>query len=395
MQRRNIIRNIVVILIFTISLVNIIIIPTGQQVQSAAESLPTAVVQLRNVLSVDEACQHGLPEQYYQSDAPFGIHGGYGSVAKTILKKHPIIHNSCFFLPTISASVDQHKHLLQLYPNSYLVVSEMGDGTRIEGRTIYINGTDEYDLLWHKTKGLWDLVSQQMHTTFRHCQWFFKVDSDTFLNLHLIEQMLATYKVNENHYIGWFNPGNLNGRDHIKWGRVKVAIGAFYGFTRSIMLHWEKWQAQNIFPWGLRYYGGEDANVAMFLRDHGVCLEVPSSDAQAFGTRSGVWGGFENITPPVSNGVTQQCIERVKSLMDNECFVHGHKVPLQWMPILVEVMKSHASSDTVCELVSNEGSIVVNGTLYHRILDDLNEESECDPCLLNQKTLSCSGWKQL
>lgn len=354
--------------------------------------MSTAVVH-RNVLDVDEACQLGLPEKY-QTDTPFGVNGGYGSVAKAIIKRHRKAHNSCFFLPTITAAADQHKHLLQLYPNSYLVISETGVDTGIEGRILYINGTDEYDLLWHKTKVLWDFVSKEVHTTFKPCRWFFKVDSDTFLNLHVIEQMLSAYKVTENHYIGWFNPGNLKGREHIKWGPVKVATGAFYGFTRSIMLHWEDWQSQNIFPWGLRYYGGEDTHVAMFLRDHGVCLEIPSADAKTFGTRSGPWGGFENITSPVSGVVTEQCREKVKLLMNNECFAHAHKVPLQWMPILAEIMKSHVSNNTVCELVSKEGSIVVNGSLYHKMLGDLKEDSECDPCLLNQETKSCIGWEQ-
>ena len=396
MRGRRILLSSIAILIFIVSIVNIVIVPIEQPQRSTEVAIrpPTDAINVRrNSLDTDAVCKHGLSNSLLAFEAD----NGYGSVAREILPEndYPIIHNSCFFLPTTLDHVEQHKHLLQLYPHSYMVISEQGR-TRIDSdtRTIHINGTDEYDLLWHKTKGLWDLVANQVDTTFHQCKWFFKVDSDSFLNLHVIEQMLSTYKTSQNHYVGWFNPGNLRGRNHLKWGPVKIAIGSFYGFTRSIMLHWEEWEQQDIYPWGLRYYKGEDTNVAMFLRDHGVCLDVASREAVTFGRQSGVWGGFENITAPVSNVMYTQCKERVRRLMHNECFAYGHKVPLQWMPLLAEVMASQASNKTHCGLISKQGSRIVNGTIYRRVLG-YHDSNTFDPCLFIDDTEAGGGWVKI
>ncbi|ACI64399.1 predicted protein [Thalassiosira pseudonana CCMP1335] len=256
--------------------------------------------------------------------------------------QYPILHRSCFFIPTKPENIDEHKHLLTLYPNSFLFVS-VQDHPRIdsEAKVIYISGVDSYELLWKKTLGLWDIVSFESSNLFKECEWFFKVDTDTFLNLHVIEQFLSIYNTSEPHYTGWYNVGGLGRKAHGK--QVKIAIGAFYGVTREVMMRWKDWRSDGRHVWG-SFHSGEDSQMAFFLREHGTCLEIPIRNLAKF-KQNYVWGGFDDIGSPMN------CREKIKWLSDNPCFAYAHKVPMEWMGPLTGVLASQIVNNATCSLI--------------------------------------------
>ena len=288
--------------------------------------------------------------------------------------QYPILHRSCFFIPTKPENIDKHRNLLTLYPNSFLFVS-VQDHPRIdfEARVIYISGVDSYELLWKKTLGLWDIVSYESSNLFNECDWFFKADTDTFPNLHSLEQFLSIYNTSEPHYTGWYNYRGGGRMAHGK--QIKIAIGAFYGVTREVILRWKDWRSDGRHVWG-KFHTGEDSQMAFFLRQHGTCLTIPirKENLVNFGKENYVWGGFEDIS-------SSACIEKIKWLSDNPCFAYAHKVPLKWMGILTGVLASHIVNNTTCSLIDKRGSRIVNGSIYHFMENITGCTTGCDPCL--------------
>ena len=315
-----------------------------------------------------------------------------GSIAKSILPEtlYPTIYQSCYFLPMSPKDRSRYLPLLQYYPNSYLVITSEDEVEAVrldnDARTIYIRGTDKYDLLWIKTAAMWNYISTQVNATaFKHCSWFFKVDTDTFLNLHVIEQLLSQYSHKEDHYLGWF--AGRGGRMH-KNKPVVSAIGAFYGFSRSIMQKWKLWDEDKLFVWGTSHRG-EDGQVAYFLNDHGVCLDVPAVDVYAFRVRSGVWG----VGPDYFK---EDCYKKLHDLVNNYCFAYAHKVSLEWMPVLADIMAVHVVNQTKCDLFHKGLSRIVNGSIvYHQVAKSKSPcgASGCDPCLRDAVTNECCGWE--
>jgi hypothetical protein len=60
---------------------------------------------------------------------------------------------------------------------------------------------------------LGDYISGQSNNdAFKNCHWFLKVDTDAFLNLHVIEQFLRQYSHQEDHHVGWFRGTGTGGR---------------------------------------------------------------------------------------------------------------------------------------------------------------------------------------
>lgn len=322
-----------------------------------------------------------------------------GSTAASILPRHqyPTIHHSCFFIPTSPREHSQHSYLLQYYPNSFLVVTSETetDVVRLdtESRTIYIRGADEYALLWIKSMLLWDYISTQSNNpTFVHCNWFFKVDSDAFLNLHVIEQYLSQYSHNDDHYLGWYaGNGGRKRNDQT----VNMAIGAFYGFSRALIRKWHGWNQDGKFTWGyIDDHKGEDSQVSFFLREHGVCLDVPVVDTLMFKNRGGMWEGFDRAHPLGVEYFRDSCTKKIHDMVKNECFTHAHKVWIEWMPVVLDVTRAHVEKRTKCELIGKGVSRVVNGTVYHRGGKKSQcTIAECDPCLKDASTNDCCGWE--
>jgi len=305
--------------------------------------------------------------------------------------QYPILHRSCFFIPTKPENIDKHRHLLTLYPNSFLFVS-VQDHPRIdsEARVIYISGVDSYELLWKKTLSLFDILSFESSNLFKECDWFFKVDTDTFLNLHSIEQFLSIYNTSEPHYTGWYNVGGPGRKAHGK--KVKIAIGAFYGVTREVILRWKDWRSDGRHVWG-SFHTGEDSQMAFFLREHGTCLAMPIRNENLSNFKENyVWGGFEDIGSPMKALSTIACREKVKWLSENPCFAYAHKVPLKWMGILTGVLASHIVNNATCSLVDNDkgGSRIVNGSIYHFMENITGCTADCDPCLRDAS--GCCSW---
>jgi len=303
--------------------------------------------------------------------------------------QYPILHRSCFFIPTKPENIDKHRHLLNLYPNSFLFVS-VQDHPRIdsEARVIYISGVDSYELLWKKTLSVWDVVSFESSNLFKECDWFFKVDTDTFLNLHSIEQYLSIYNTSEPHYTGWYNVGGPGRKAHGK--KVKIAIGAFYGVTREVILRWKDWRSDGRHVWG-SFHTGEDSQMAFFLREHGTCLAMPLRNENLSNFKENyVWGGFEDIGSPMKALSTIACREKVKWLSENPCFAYAHKVPSKWMGILTGVLASHIVNNTSCSLVDKGGSRIVNGSIYHFMENITGCTTDCDPCLRDAS--GCCSW---
>jgi hypothetical protein len=322
-----------------------------------------------------------------------------GSTAATILPPHlyPNVHQSCYLLPTSPRDQSQHSYLLQFYPNSFLVVTSENEKEIIrldrEKRTIYIRGADNYYLLWIKTMTLWDYISTQVNShVFKHCQWFFKVDTDAFLNLHVIEQYLSQYSYKEDHYVGWYS--GIGGRQR-NGQTVKMAVGPFYGFSRSVMLKWHSWNADGKFTWGHKNdHKGEDSQVAFFLREHGVCLDVPVLDAPRFKSRAGLWEGFDRASPLSVEHFREGCTKRILEMSENECFTYAHKVWLEWMPVMADVLRVHVQKSTKCELFGKGVSRVVKGAVYHKV-DGASQcaISDCDPCLKDEGAGGCCAWE--
>jgi hypothetical protein len=241
---------------------------------------------------------------------------------------------------------------------------------------------------------LWDYISGQSNNdAFKNCDWFFKVDTDAFLNLHVIEQFLRHYSHQEDHYVGWF--GGIGGRKRHNQ-TINMAVGPFYGFSRSLMKKWQMWRKDNRFTWGhVDDHKGEDSQVGFFLREHGVCLDVPVVDISTFRQRAGMWEGF-NLAHPLGPGYFRgECTKIIEDMVSNECFAYAHKVwALEWMLVLADVLKTHVSDKTRCELFGKGVSRIVNGTIYHRV----QKESQCtitacDPCLEDAITKDCCGWE--
>ena len=309
--------------------------------------------------------------------------------------QYPAIHQSCYFLPTSPKQHQKHTRLLQYYPNSFLVVTSKDEEEiarlDLDKRTIYIRGEDLYNLLWIKTMVLWDYLSTQSNSeVFKECHWFFKVDTDTFLNLHVIEQYLNQYSYKEDHYVGWYSGGG--GRLHNNQ-TVNAAIGAFYGFSRSLMQKWHTWQHDGLFQWGHRDdHKGEDSQVSFFLRVHGVCLDIPVIDVGVFRQRGGIWGGFERAHPLGPTFFEERCSKMIADMIKNECFAYAHNVGFEWMPFLVDIMRVHVRNETKCELFGKGISRVVNGTFYRQS----NAERPCalgDKCVQGTNNDSC-GWEK-
>jgi hypothetical protein len=162
------------------------------------------------------------------------------------------------------------------------------------------------------------------------------------------------------------------------------------------MVEWTRWQQDKQFIWGSDHRG-EDTQVAFFLRNHGLCLDVPVNDAYAFRLRGGVWGGFETSNPLGPFSFIDQCYSKIQKLIDNECFAYAHKVPMEWMPILLGVMQIHVANLTKCPLFGKGISRLVNGTVYRKVEAD-NRVScavyDCDACLKDEFTSSCCGWEE-
>jgi hypothetical protein len=257
----------------------------------------------------------------------------------------------------------------------------------METRTIHIRGTDVYQLLWMKTAALWNYVSTNIQSSaFQDCHWFFKVDTDSFLNLHVIEQLLNQYSHEENHYLGWF--AGRGGRFY-RNKQVNSAIGAFYGFSRTVMQNWNMWDSDQRFTWGEQMdHKGEDGQVSFFLNEHGVCLDVPAIDLYGVRVRSGVWGVGDDY-------FKEACSKKLQDLVNNYCFAYAHKVSLESMQVLVDVMAIHVANQTKCDLYGKGVSRVVNGTIaYHRVESKSQcMVSECHPCLRDAVTNQCCGWQ--
>ncbi|KAL7502213.1 hypothetical protein ACHAWX_000494 [Stephanocyclus meneghinianus] len=363
-------------------------------------SRPPSKTSFKNIADLKRLCNNGRLIDHQQNTT--SKHPEPGSIAKAILPPHlyPNIHQACYFLPTTMEHMQQHTRLLQYYPNSFLVASSQDEEEQVRidptTRTIYIRGRDEYYLLWIKTISLWNYISSQTNLKnnsvfFKGCRWFFKVDTDSFLNLHVIEQFLAQYSTEEEHYVGWF--GGVGGRKHND-RTVNVAIGSFYGFTRQVMVKWQQWQHDKKFEWGSTHTG-EDSQVAFFLREHGICLGVPVKDVYNFRLMGGVWGGFERAHPLASDIFVAECHTKIQSMVDNECFAYAHTVSIEWMPILTGVMAIHVANRTKCPLFGKGVSRIVNGTVYHRVEKrTLCAINDCDPCLKDELTNDCCGWKE-
>jgi hypothetical protein len=321
-----------------------------------------------------------------------------GSTAASILPPHlyPIVHQSCYLLPTSLQDQARHSYLLQFYPNSLLVVTSKNEKEirlDLENRTIIIQGTDDYYQLWIKTMTLWDYVSTQVNNeVFKHCQWFFKVDTDAFLNLHVIEQYLNQYSYKDDHYVGWYS--GVGGRQR-NGQTVNMALGPFYGFSRSLMQKWHSWNTDGKFTWGHENdHKGEDSQVGFFLREHGVCLDVPVLDAPGFKGKSGLWEGFNRAHPLGVEYFREDCTKRIVDMTKNECFAYAHKVWLEWMPVMADVLRLHVQKSTKCELFGKGVSRVVKGAVYHKV-DGASQcaISDCDPCLKDEGAGGCCAWE--
>ncbi|KAL3795360.1 hypothetical protein HJC23_009533 [Cyclotella cryptica] len=388
---------ILAIAIFTLSIQNFNISSQPDHPTSAGIPPQSSFASLGDL---KQLCNSG--QLTYNQENSTSNHVEPGSIAKAILPRdlYPNIYQSCYFLPTTTEQMQRHTRLLQYYPNSFLVISSLAEEEPIrmdlENRRIYIRGRDHYKLLWVKTNSLWNYVSSQTSINnsssfFSGCQWFFKVDTDSFLNLHMIEQFLAQYSTDEEQYIGWF--AGVGGRIHND-RTVNIAIGSFYGFTRPVMLKWQQWQEDEKFEWGSSHTG-EDSQVAFFLREHGLCLSVPVKDVYNFRLMSSIWGGFERAHPVSPNIFVAECHSKIQSMADNECFAYAHKVSMEWMPILSGVMAIQVANQKRCPLFGKGVSRIVNGTVYQSVeRRDNCEKNDCDPCLKDALTNDCCGWKE-
>ena len=389
--------------IFVISLLNIVIFTPLSHAQPASRLEPhqSAVSQVDiNEINPIEIIEHACGREDGRipplEDLSISAIPRPGSqVAFLPPDLYPAIHQSCYFLPTSPRLQQRHTRLLQYYPNSFLVVTSKDEEeiarVDLNTRTIYIRGEDLYNLLWIKTMVLWDYLStQSSNEVFKNCHWFFKVDTDTFLNLHVVEQYLSQYSYKDDHYVGWYSGGG--GRKHNNQ-TINAAIGAFYGFSRSLMQQWHTWQHDNKFQWGHRDdHNGEDSQVSFFLREHGVCLGVPVVDVGVFRRRGGIWGGFEHAHPLGPTFFNEHCTKMITDMVENECFTYAHNVGFDWMPFLVDVMKTHARNGTKCQLFGKGISRVVNGTFYRQS----NRDMPCavsDKCVQGTTDDSC-GWER-
>eukprot|EP00956_Cyclotella_meneghiniana_P042209 scaffold248391_cov70-Cyclotella_meneghiniana.AAC.17 len=352
-----------------------------------SSKLSTKIINPNQI--IDYACNNGsIPLLNISTTAP-----EEGSTARSILPPHlyPVAYQSCYFLPTTQREYSQHTHLLQYYPNSFLVVTSTNqeEVARIDlkTRTVSIRGGDVYKLLWIKTMILWDYISTQSNDeAFKKCKWFFKVDTDSFLNLHVIEQYLNQYSYNEDHYVGWY-AGNGGRRRNNQ--TINMAIGSFYGFSRSLVLKWHSWQHDKKFTWGHKDdHSGEDSQVSYFLREHGICLDVPVIDTHAFRSRGGIWDGFLHAHPLGPDYFKDDCTKVIQKMLENECFTYAHKVLPEWMSVLADVMKIHVANQMNCKLFGKGISRIANGTVYHRAENKAQCMTDCDPCLKN-----CCEWE--
>jgi hypothetical protein len=390
---KRLITTIITCAIFLLSVLNIVLNQSTLPMHNPEHVMLSSFNEVPNL---EEVCNNGhLPpfDESQQGVLP-------GSTARSILPSnlYPTIHHSCFFMPTTPKRREIHFNLLQYYPNSYLVLSSPDEPkakpVRIENHTIYIHGIEEYSLLWIKTLQMWEFISSESNSLFKDCQWFFKVDTDAFLNLHVLEQYLSEYSYHDDHYVGWFvASGRPYNTYHLEPTIVNIAVGAFYGVSRSILESWNAWVHDKKFVWGSDHKG-EDSQVAFFLREHNVCLDIPVVDAYGLRERGGVWGGFERGHPFGPAAFRAQCTNKVQNMLGNECFVYAHEVSLPWMPILAQIMVAHVVNKTKCNLFRKGVSRVVNGTIYQSVEQVTGcADFDCDPCLKDAIN-SCCGWKR-
>eukprot|EP01084_Bolivina_argentea_P055543 101799_1 len=217
-------------------------------------------------------------------------------------------HSNCIFIYSRHNDTMLRDIMHNIWPNAYFVLSSLNTSTLIEhDRIILIQGNEKYKELWIKTKGLWEFVGTHVNTTFSHCKWFFKMDTDTFVHKHMLTQITQEiYNPQNDHYIGYFG-----------WGDVTGPIGAFYGFSQSIMQKWMTWNNDGKFVWGTGHKGEDNQ----------------------------IWGRFDRI-----EHIGQH--PKFKKMSHKECFLYAHKVPIDWLQKLADAEQNNTfQSYRKCELL--------------------------------------------
>ena len=230
------------------------------------------------------------------------------------------------------------------YPGAFFVYGTSKQSyLDLHHRRLYVKAQEGYYKLWSKTEALFSYLANHLHTEyFRGCNWFFKVDDDTFANKHMLRQMLLCRP--DTLYTGFWQPQTNRG--------PRMAIGAIYGLSRSVVSRWKKWRKALKF----QSWDHEDNKISSIMDHHNVTIMFPFKHYYT-GRRHILWGDYEN---PLWKD------KRWARMPDLRCFSFAHKVPMEIMDDFASFVEQNCTGK--CPLLYNCSSVSVltsGGTVKH------------------------------
>eukprot|EP00468_Gymnochlora_sp_CCMP2014_P011600 CAMPEP_0167752602 /NCGR_PEP_ID=MMETSP0110_2-20121227/7232_1 /TAXON_ID=629695 /ORGANISM="Gymnochlora sp., Strain CCMP2014" /LENGTH=940 /DNA_ID=CAMNT_0007638241 /DNA_START=289 /DNA_END=3108 /DNA_ORIENTATION=+ len=147
---------------------------------------------------------------------------------------------------------------------------------------------ETYDTLWLKSKAMWSFIGENVDTHFSECDWFMKIDDDTYTNFKLLKEALACRDPMKPLYSGFFSRGHMqySTSDGLSLKSLLTAVGAHYFISRSIALSLNSWfqTSKNALEyWGFQErcemgYLGEDSCFSALMVANGVCYDSIIAD---------------------------------------------------------------------------------------------------------------------
>mmetsp|Transcript_4639 Transcript_4639/g.6926 ORF Transcript_4639/g.6926 Transcript_4639/m.6926 type:complete len:281 (-) Transcript_4639:30-872(-) len=206
------------------------------------------------------------------------------------------------------------------------------DVTCFVGYILQVNET--YNTLYLKTRALWTFIGERVNSTFSHCQYFIKIDEDSYVNFPLLKDTLSCRDPMTPLYSGFYGFG----RSGFKRGRngptvkVVLAYGCAYLISRGVAMHLQDWIHDYVYIERERN-PGEDYLFTVMLKLHGICYDniigwpyISMEYTQIDLGRQKPLGSHPNVN-------------RILRLLDGNrphknCFLFIHKLPAKAFPLI-------------------------------------------------------------
>jgi len=174
-------------------------------------------------------------------------------------------------------------------PNPITVYSHSGISyLDKQNMTMHVHAPEGYEELVMKTDAFWRFIANNQDS-FSHCDWFFKVDTDTVINLPALKNAISCFDPAKPFYSGYFStrPHLRNVRDgritresdkSKEMVKIYYGVGASYFVSKAVVSSLPKYFSTWI-PYMYRLYmpdfigrftTGEDGAFGMFLHYHGL-----------------------------------------------------------------------------------------------------------------------------